>query len=88
MFSSSITADVCNSLLALAIPALSGPVGSRNVVKCGSDNYDMNSILYRNGWPRTGGKYGQAWLHSDIKDVAYYYNWKVFDDISVRGEMK
>jgi hypothetical protein len=48
----------------------------------------MNSILYRNGWPRTGGKYGQAWLHSDIKDVAYYYNWKVFDDISVRGEMK
>ena len=58
--------------LADAIPATSFAAGA-NFTGGGLENYDMLSKAL-NGWPRNKGK----WLHSDIKDVSYYYCYNLF----------
>lgn len=27
----------------------------------------------------------QRWLHGDLKDMAYFYNFKVFEDVVTKG---
>jgi Lysophospholipase len=92
MFSSNITFEAHNSLLARAIPALSGPVGSRKLEifpPTNDRNFNMADSSYRNGWPRTiSFKYRTSWLHSDIKDVAYFYVKGLFDELATNGGMK
>ena len=47
-----------------------------------------------NGWPtRTFGwlittTWTSEWLHSDIKDVAYFYTYKLFEKIKETGGLK
>ena len=36
------------------------------------------------GWPRRSTFPGR-WLNSDMKDVAYYFNYKFFDKIIEEG---
>ena len=55
-----------------AIPATSFAAGA-NFTGGGLENYDMLSKVL-NGWPREKG----IWLHSDIKDVSYYYCYNLF----------
>lgn len=31
---------------------------------------------------------GYAWLHSDMKDMAYFYVYKLFDQIVEKGGLK
>lgn len=28
------------------------------------------------------------WLHSDMKDVAFYYNYKFYEKVAEKGELK
>ena len=52
------------------------------------DNPPMVQGLERpNGWP-TRPRWGNRWLHSDIKDVSYFYNFKFFDIVIEKGNLR
>jgi hypothetical protein len=61
-------------------------------------DFDLNGNTYRaNDWGRTGtvvtDEHGQQhiekpWLHSDVKNMAYYYVYPAFTNIVKKGEMK
>ena len=78
---------VVDSLLAQGIPALSPPAGTISLAEKGILSFDMNARAFKpNGWPRApatvgGDDLGDGWLHSDIKNVAYFYTHKVFQKI-------
>ncbi len=40
-----------------------------------------------NGWGRARGAYDTRWLHSDLKDMAYFYIYKLFDAFRQVGEV-
>ena len=47
----------------------------------------MNGIAKPNGWPmRT--KFPGRWRHSDMKDVAFYFNYKFYEKIAEKGNLK
>ena len=70
-------AQLRSKFLGDAIPATSFSAGANSVstnVVCGNINY----VGCQTGmWPRRNRK----WEHSDIKNVAYFYNWKLFKRI-------
>ena len=79
--------------LAQGIPALAPPSGSSDLSEALGDDrcFDLNSvdtlsggIVRPHGWPRRSTFSGR-WLHSDMKDVAYYFNYKFFDKIIEEG---
>ncbi len=41
--------------------------------------------LRTNGWGRSDPAYEVRWLHSDIKDMAYYFIYKFFLQIKSTG---
>jgi hypothetical protein len=82
-------------LLADAIPALSNPAGRNSLDSAaGQGNRDFMSFgggtgfrrgIHANGdWPFDDNR----WHHSDLKEVAYPYNFKVFDQIVNDGGLK
>lgn len=74
-------AEVRDRILADGIPALTFAAGA-NEAGVLVDNYNYQNVSGTpNGWPRTTG----VWRHSDLKDVAYFYVWKLFEKIR-RGE--
>lgn len=85
MFSSIISPESVNNILAQAIPALSIAVGRTNVsVPYPDRNYNANEHKY-NGWGRDGAPHGNNWLHSDMKAMAYFYTYDLFGEIVRRG---
>lgn len=82
-----------NRILSDSIPALTLPVGANYVSNLdvragGAVNFDMQT-LYENGWPqeRPVDEAGK-WHHSDIRDVAYPYNYKFFNQIVNLGNLQ
>ena len=76
--------------LAKHVPALSSPVGGI-LVTLGNriENHDLNSAdTYRNGWGRNHPTYEDAWLHSDMKDMAYFYVCKLYEQLVQKGVLK
>lgn len=51
-------------------------------------NFDLDDLKYRNGWcrPTTNGQC--PWKHSDMKDSAYFYIHKLYDEIVQKGALK
>ena len=55
---------------------------------------DENGVLRPNGWPtRTFGwlittTWETEWLHSDMKDVSYYFNHKFFEKVIEKGSLR
>ena len=94
MLTNSIPSALRKELLAKGIPALSGATGtmSVNIPYQSTDvrDIDMNSVARPNGWPRlpTEAPYGQRWKHSDLKDVAFFYNYNVYSDIVAKGDLE
>ena len=74
--------------LAKYVPAISSAVGHRSVLDDDIENFDMNSPLFRNGWGRSNSPLGSAWLHSDIKNMAYFYIYTVFNGIAEEGGLQ
>ena len=84
-------------ILAFHIPAVSSPAGKVAFVGAQLD-VDINAPDKRaNGWGREGipvtDSQGQQhletpWLHSDIKNMAYYYVYPAFTNIVKEGIMK
>jgi hypothetical protein len=74
-------------LLAEAIPALTNPVGGNEVsafADFGHENINLMSMRTDDGsdWPNSKGieLFQNRWLHSDFRDVAYQYNYKLYDE--------
>ena len=97
MFNPTISDYDKADILAFHIPAVSSPAGKVLVVgeytEDGLD-FDLNDSIYRaNAWGRpkpSGHPAGQLmpWLHSDIKNMAYYYVYPAFTNIVEKGGMK
>ena len=90
MFSSNITAQVQNDIIAQGVPALSYAAGVNSVSLPGlNKNYDADSQDHKpNGWGRSGGDYDTRWLHSDLKNMAYLYTYDLFNQIVSRGGLQ
>ena len=73
MNSPTISGDFLNELLAKGIPALSPPCGAGSVSGLAGQNM---AGFQSNGWGREND---DDWLHSDIKNMAYYYTYRLFD---------
>ena len=96
MFKTAMTDFEVADILAFHIPAVSSPAGK--VATLYKNNaIDMNNSFRLNNWGRSGNlktnEDGQTiitypWLHSDIKNMAYYYIYTVFTNIIEKGEMK
>ncbi len=69
--------------LAQGIPALSPPTGRVSLWQKRIPSFDMNSAEFMaNTWPRPDdGQLGGRFLHSDIKNVAYFFVHPVFRKI-------
>ena len=79
--------------LAKHVPAVSSPVGGNKVLDSSDDfDIDMNQERFvprPNAWGRPEGNvYDQNWLHSDIKNMAYYYVFNLFGQLVTKGELK
>jgi hypothetical protein len=65
-----------------AIPALSFPAGRNAVTTFQDRNVDLNTL--QDGWPRSDPR----WRHSDAKNAAYYFNYKLWDEWVLIGGLK
>lgn len=78
--------------LAKVIPALSPAVGNTNLGIPTLVEIDLNNNAnheYPNGWWRTDNRtYATRWMHSDIKDAAYYFVFSVFHNVLEMGGLK
>jgi len=101
MFSPTISDYDKADILAFHIPAVSSPAGKVEVIGSRqgvAHDFNLNGDAYRaNDWGREGilvtdGEGQQhietPWLHSDIKNMAYYYVYPVFTNIVEKGAMK
>ena len=93
-YQSTINAEDRYRAMAYNVPAISKPMGMAAVSRDFVDSYDMNAnedsgrIVRPNGWARTGAPYLMRWLHSDIKDMSYYFSYRVFEEIINNGGLK
>jgi hypothetical protein len=87
-----------NRILSDAIPALTLPVGANPVARLAPQfgpnrNFDMQS-RFENGWPtgRPQRNFGAVapgeWHHSDVRQVAYTFTYKLFDEIVNDGNLR
>jgi len=82
-----------NRILSDAIPVLTLPIGANYVTNLderagGTVNFNMNTSQFQNGWPARAGFELGKWHHSDIRDVAYPYNYKFFNQVVDLGNLK
>ena len=74
--------------LAKYVPAISSPVGGVSTFDNADRFFNLNSSSYRDGWGRSHNVYGQNWLHSDMKDMAYFFVYPLYDELTQKGAMK
>lgn len=81
-----------NSLLAQGIPTLTPAVGNQEVssaFRLESRRRNVDSDFFKpNGWPNRGRDWQTRWLHSDMKDVAYFFNSRLYEFIVEQGRLK
>lgn len=88
MFSSNITLHAQNEILAFGVPALSYAAGLQNFpLPDTRRNYDANAYK-PNGWGRDDDIYRTRWLHSDLKNMAYFYTYQLFDELVSQGGLR
>lgn len=77
-------------MLAFALPALSHAAGVTKLtdIKFKGKTFDM--MVMKDGWPEERGPRAedQRWFHSDAKDVAYRYVYKLYDTWVEKGQLK
>ena len=66
-------------MLGDAIPAESYAAGANAI--SGFVNYNMQTGT-QNGWPKKNSEQKAIWEHSDIKNVAFYFTYKLFEKIN------
>lgn len=66
-------------MLGDAIPAESYAAGANAI--SGFVNHNMQTGT-QNGWPKKNSEQKAIWEHSDIKNVAFYFTYKLFEKIN------
>lgn len=78
-----------NKVLGDGVPALSFAAG-RNETGGVADNYNYNSYMANvESWPRFNRENGVKrllWHHSDIKNIAYYFVYPLFEQLVSEGD--
>ena len=74
--------------LAEYVPAVSSPVGGNSTAPAQVENHDLNGSPYRSGWGRNDDVYLENWFHSDMKDMAYFYVYPLYDELKTKGSLK
>ena len=77
-------------ILGGAIPALSFPAG-RNIVPLFGQTRNVDLMTKQDGWPKgrlDDNDKKNRWLHSDAKNIAYRYNYSLWDDWVILGDLK
>lgn len=95
MTNSVIPLLVRGAILAQGIPALAPPTGGIGLsdVLTQEDNFNLNlnsnrgGILKPNEWP-SRNRYSGRWLHSDMKDVAFYYTYEFYEKVVEKGGLR
>ena len=88
MFSPNATEDEVFMALAKYVPAVSSPVGGCAVLSSDENEGDLNDSRYRSGWVGDTSR-GNDWKHSDMKDVAYFYVWPLYNElVNEKGNLK
>lgn len=86
-------------MLGMGIPALTPSTGRTRIktsvipseYQFNLNSTDPNEFNFKpNGWPTAGhsGQDANQWLHNDMKDVGYLYNYKLFDNVVDGGGLK
>ena len=89
MFSSNITAQVQNDIVAQGVPALSYAAGGNSINIPGFYNYNMDENANKlNGWGRDDDTYYTRWLHSDLKNMAFLYTYELFNELVTQGDLQ
>ncbi|MBW7907964.1 MAG: hypothetical protein H3C50_03460 [Kiritimatiellae bacterium] len=87
MFSSNITAQTVNDIIAQGVPALSYAAGLNAVNLLNFFNYNAENNK-PNGWGRNDPTYGTRWKHSDLKNMAYLYTYDFFKQVVSQGDLE
>lgn len=87
MFNPSATQEAQWETLAKYVPAVSSAVGVCSVFFISGRDVNLNSdseqgISRHNGWGRNHPRYGSSWLHSDVKNMAYWYVFPLYKHLS------
>ena len=85
------TSDPDNLAPAKHVPALSSPMGGNAVLESEDHSINMNDgahgIPRPNGWGRTHPVFADSWLHSDMKDMAFFYVYKLYEQLVQKGNL-
>ena len=93
MNATNISLLVRGAHLALGIPSLTAATGATDLSATfdqeNSFNLDLTNsdIEHPNGWP-CKTSYPNRWLHSDIKDVSFFFNFKFYEKVIEKGGLK
>ena len=95
MNATNISLLVRGAHLAQGIPALTPAAGADEITALGIirnhnlDNIDEDNggVSRPNGWP-IKPSYPNRWLHSDIKDVSYFFNFKFYEKLIMKGGLR
>ena len=76
-------------VLSEAMPALTNPAGANPVdlfepEEPTGESRNINMMTLQNGWPQERGD-DQDWKHSDIRELAFLYSYKVYERITELG---
>lgn len=79
--------------LAEYVPAVSSPVGGNRIwSEAGKDvNLNDNSsqgVPRPNGWGRAHNVFGASWFHSDMKDMAFFNVYKLYEQLVTKGSLQ
>jgi len=93
MFNRDATTNEVSLALGKYIPAVSSPMGGNSVFEGEDRNVDMNQssesgVLRPNGWGRAPKDNKTPWLHSDMKDMAYYYIYTLYEQLIEKGNLR
>ena len=103
MDATSISRSVLDAHLAQGIPARTAASGlipwggegmQQNMIDMDKTAVEIGGLPRPNGWPiRTLGwlmttTWETEWLHSDMKDIAYFFNFKFFEKVIEKGNLR
>lgn len=73
-----------------AVPALSWVIGSHALATLDQPGEPRNFDImdFENSWPRQSGSEAFKWHHSDFREIAYTYTYKLFNKFVAIGNLK
>jgi len=77
------------STISYGVPALSFATG-RNAVNAFGQTQNFDLMSYENGWPqaRLSGPNSNRWFHGDAKDIAFPFNYPLWQQWVQLGGLK